>query len=111
LYVSGLGIREEQLIFERKTNTKRETTIRFFDGFENEAENRVLKKVIEKNLCKPDRPVLKLLPTLNNPVLAKVLLAYNWFAHTLQIIMPHTNRIQSQSLLPLFHIFMITLKS
>ncbi|KAA6326675.1 hypothetical protein EZS27_024251 [termite gut metagenome] len=88
LYESGLGAKQDCLIFERKTNEENRTSIHFFDEFAKEKENVVLKTVIEKNLSKSDKPILKLLTTLNNPYLDSVKNAFEWFENTLQIITP-----------------------
>ena len=88
LYESGLGLKDDVLIFERNTDEKGNVSIRFFPGFEKKKENAVLKTVIEKNLAKPNQLVLKLLTTLNNPELKSAVEAFNWFQHTLRIISP-----------------------
>lgn len=88
LYESGLGKTADKLIFERKTDEKSKTLITFLEAFENDKESQILKKVIEKNLTKPNRPLLKLLTTLNNPFLEKANNAFNWFKDTLEIIYP-----------------------
>jgi AAA15 family ATPase/GTPase len=88
LYESGLGLKEDVLIFERNTDEKGNVSIRFFPDFEKKNENAVLKTVIEKNLAKHNKPVLRLLTTLNNPELKHAVEAFNWFQNTLQIIVP-----------------------
>jgi HrpA-like RNA helicase len=88
LYKSGLGKQNDELIFERKTVQDKKTFIKFSEKFESNPENLVLKKVIEKNLSKPNKPIFKLLTTLENPFLAEIETAFNWFENTLQIIKP-----------------------
>lgn len=88
LYLSGLGKKEDQLIFERKTDQNKKTTIKCSEDFENDAESKVLKSVIEKNLSKANKPLLKNLADLNNPFLKETETALNWFEDTLRIIMP-----------------------
>ncbi len=88
LYQSGLGVHDDALIFERKTNEKGLTSIRFFKDFEKSKENILLKKVIENNLTKPNQPIFKLLTTLNNPSLISVVKAFAWFDNALTIISP-----------------------
>lgn len=90
LYESGLGKRDDILIFERKTTKEEKTSIRFFAGFEDNKENLVLKNVIEKNLSKPNKPILKLLTTLESPDLQKISEPLSWFEETLQIIGPES---------------------
>ncbi len=88
LYVSGLGKKGDQLIFERKTDKDRKTKLQFFSEFEEDVESQVLKKVIEKNLSKPNKTILKLLTTLDNEFLSLVNIAFKWFDDALQIITP-----------------------
>ncbi len=84
LYISGLGKNEDKLIFERNTNEEGKTTLQFLPEFESDAESQVLKRVIEKNLAKPNQPILKLLSTLNSDFLYDVNVALDWFEDTLQ---------------------------
>jgi uncharacterized protein len=93
LYESGLGKKDDKLIFERKTDKDKKTRLKFSDQFESSHENLVLKKVIEKSLSKPNKPILKLLTTLENPYLADIGTALNWFEETLQIVMPEAKPI------------------
>lgn len=86
LYISGLGKKEDRLIFERNTNKEGKTNITFFNEFENDKESQVLKRVIEKNLAKSGQPILKLLTTLNSPLLNEVNIAFDWFESTLQFL-------------------------
>ncbi|MDR2448991.1 MAG: ATP-binding protein [Prevotellaceae bacterium] len=88
LYESGLGLKDDVLIFERNTDEKGTVSIRFFSDFEKKKENALLKTVIEKNLARPNKPVLKLLTTLNNPELKHAVEAFNWFQNTLHILSP-----------------------
>ena len=68
LYVSGLGKKNDKLIFERKTSDK-ETTIQFLDDFENDEKSKVLKAVLLEEFVKPNEPVLKLLSNRDNKFL------------------------------------------
>ena len=91
LYESGLGKREDILIFERKTDVDGETSILFFEEFKKSEENKVLATVIERNLSKFNKPVLKLLISLNNTLLNdKIKDAFDWFDSTLNILTPYS---------------------
>lgn len=91
LYESGLGRKEDTLIFERKTNADHKTSIRFFAEFSSTEENKVLGNVIEKNLSKYNKPILKLLITLENDLLnEKIKDAFDWFDNTLNILTPYS---------------------
>lgn len=87
LYVSGLGKKEDKLIFERKT-VDEETSIKFLDDFENDEKSQVLKTVLLEEFVKPNEPVLKLLSNRDNKFLKDVKKAYEWLSETLQIITP-----------------------
>jgi AAA15 family ATPase/GTPase len=87
LYISGLGKKEDKLIFERITRDK-VTTINFLDDFEKDEKSQVLKTVLIEEFVKPNEPVLKLLSKRDNNFLKDVKKAYEWFSETLQIITP-----------------------
>lgn len=88
LYESGLGRKDDVLIFERKSDKNNNTTLKFLDAFENDEESKAFKKVLEKNFIKPDKPIFKLLTTLDNSYLKDVDIALEWFNSTLQIMTP-----------------------
>ncbi|MDL2257178.1 ATP-binding protein [Bacteroidales bacterium OttesenSCG-928-I14] len=90
LYESGLGKREDTLLYERKTIDKERISVHFYSNFNTKPENVVLKNVIEKNLAKPNKSILKLLTTLNNNDLENITEPFNWFNETLQIITPES---------------------
>lgn len=88
LYITGLGITEDRLLFERKTNIKTKETTIHSDLFEKDAESRTLKKVIEKNLSKPTKIIFRSLTTFNEPYLKDIETAIQWFDETLYIVTP-----------------------
>lgn len=88
LYLSGLG-KEDKLIFERRTSEGK-SKIRFFEGFENTNENKVLKSVIEKDLVRPDKPLLTLLKGLTNDSFDDIKACYSWFSNNIEVIFPKT---------------------
>lgn len=90
LYVSGLGRKPDELIFERKTDNQNETTIRFVEDFEKDEKSQLLKAILLDEFVKPEKPVIKLLSKRDNQFLKLVKLAYKWFDDTLTIITPHT---------------------
>lgn len=87
LYISGLGKKEDNLIFERETADE-ETTIKFLDDFEDDEKSQVLKTVLLEEFVKPNEPVLKLLSNRDNKFLKDIKKAYDWFSETLEIITP-----------------------
>jgi uncharacterized protein len=88
LYLSGLGKKEDQLIFERKSDTEGKPFLRFKEKFEADPESKVLKQVILKNLMKPNQTILKLLGELDSTFLPEVQTAINWFEKSLFVITP-----------------------
>ena len=88
LYLSGLGKKNDVLIYERKTDKENKTSIVFLEGFENDEKSQVLKSVLLEEFVKPNEPILKLLSNRDNKFLTPVKSAYKWFEDTLQIITP-----------------------
>lgn len=86
LYLSGLGVANDELIFERTTDEV--TELRFSDEFEKDEKSQILKSVLLEDFIKPTKPVLNLLSRRDNKHLEHVRNAYNWFAQTLQIVSP-----------------------
>jgi len=83
LYISGLGKEDDKLIFERNTNDEGKTSLQFLPEFENDAESQVLKRVIEKNLAKPNESIFYLLSDMDNPFLKTINVAFDWFGEVL----------------------------
>ena len=88
LYQSGLGINEDELIYERNTDDEDKTVIKFLTDFEEDERSQVLKSVLLEDFVKPNVPILKLLSNRDNKYLHNVKKAFNWFNETLEIILP-----------------------
>ena len=88
LYLSGLGKKNDILIFERKTDKEDKTSIVFLEEFEKDEKSQVLKSVLLEEFVKPNEPILRLLSNRDNKFLSPVKSAYKWFEDTLQIITP-----------------------
>jgi len=88
LYLSGLGKRADELVYERSTTKNGAVTLRFFDAFMHSDEGRVLKSILEKNLIKPTMTALKVLADLGNPELLHMARAYEWFVKKFHIVTP-----------------------
>jgi AAA15 family ATPase/GTPase len=88
LYLSGLGKTEDRLLFERKTNKEKKTTISFLEEFEKDEKSQLLKSVLIESLVKPNKPLLKLLAENGNQFLTSIKTAFKWFDETLQILTP-----------------------
>ncbi len=88
LYLSGLGRKKDELLFERKTDKQGITEILFLKPFEDDERSQLLKSVLLEDLVKPNKPILRLMANRNNKFLNDVRKAFGWFQGTLQIITP-----------------------
>lgn len=88
LYISGLGKKEDILLFERKTDEFNKVTTKFSSEFENDAESKTLKSVIEKTLSKPEKTIFKLLSELDNEFLKSIKAPFEWFVEDIVILTP-----------------------
>lgn len=88
LYLSGLGKNPDELIFERKTNNNKITSIQFLADFENDEKSQLLKSILLEEFVKHNEPILKLISKRENKFLKNVKKAFRWFDDTLQIITP-----------------------
>ncbi len=86
LYLSGLGQKEDKLIFERKTNKDGVTEINFSENFEHDEKSQLLKSVLLEDFVEPDKVILTLLSNRDNKFLQDVKKAVNWFANTLRVL-------------------------
>jgi AAA15 family ATPase/GTPase len=111
--VSGLGIKKDEMLFRRTIDFDKKIQIEFFEGFEENKENVLLKTVIEKDLIKPDKPLIHLLQSLSSDAFVDIRFATKWFTENLEVIYPHTRpsalveRIDKESDLKLFAIDMM----
>lgn len=90
LYISGLGIKEDKLLYERKTDENEITTINFLNDFEEDEKSQILKSVLLEEFVKANEPVLKLISNRDNKFLQDIKKAFNWFNETLQVITPYS---------------------
>lgn len=88
LYLSGLGKEADKLIFERSTDEKEVTNIKFSNDFENDEKSLILKSILLEEFVKSNEPILKLISNRDNKFLKDAKKAFNWFNETLQIITP-----------------------
>lgn len=80
---------DDTMIFHREYKEGK-TTIQFFKAFEEQLENRTLKKIIETDLLKANQPLFSLLNTITNDQFIDIKMAYHWFDKQLTIIYPET---------------------
>jgi AAA15 family ATPase/GTPase len=91
LYMSGLGSKDDKLIFHRTTDKKKNVEVKFLEEFENDEKSQILKSVlIDDKLIKYNETALKILANRENKFLQDIKKAYNWFESTLQIITPES---------------------
>jgi uncharacterized protein len=90
LYESGLGTKADKLIFERKTDANKNTSIKFSPAFEDDEKSQLLKDVLLQDFVKPTETILKLISNRENKHLKIAKKAYNWFSDTLTIITPES---------------------
>jgi uncharacterized protein len=88
LYESGLGMKEDKLVYERKTDENGHSSIQFLEAFERDEKSQILKSVLLQDFVKPTEPILKLISNRENPYLKAAKNAYAWFSETLTIISP-----------------------
>ncbi len=88
LYLSGLGIKKDRLLFERKTNEAGKSELLFSEEFEKDEKNKLLKSILLEEFVQPEKPILKLLSNRENKYFNDVKKSFYWFAETLQIITP-----------------------
>lgn len=90
LYESGLGKKQDKLIYERKTNRNNKTTIKFNERIDKNEEVKIIKDVLTKEFTKPNATVLKLLADRENEKFTEIKEVYNWFKNNLKIIYPNS---------------------
>jgi AAA15 family ATPase/GTPase len=87
LYLSGLGKKDNKLLFERITDEESKK-ITFKSPLLKDEEGKILTNIIENNLAKPNKTIFKLLTTLNKTELQDIKTALNWFKDSLVIVTP-----------------------
>lgn len=88
LYESGLGTKNDKLIYERITTKNNKTTIKFNDKFEKNEKIKLIKEVLIHEFVKPNGTVLKLLAKRENESFIEIKNVYDWFDNNLEIIYP-----------------------
>lgn len=90
LYETNISDNTDILIYERKTNKKEETTIKFSESFEKDEKNQIIKEVLLQEFIKPNKPILKWLADRKSSDLEIVKKAYAWFDEVLTVITPES---------------------
>ncbi len=91
LYISGLGKKEDELVFERGIDEKGRPTLRFLPDFQRDLKNAVFIDVLTESYIRHDFSVLKLLAeSEKGPTGFNAGKALEWFANTLTLVTPDT---------------------
>ncbi len=88
LYTSGLGNDNDELIFDRRTDSENVTSIKFSKEFEQDESCILFKDILLDDFVKPTKTILRLISNRKNNFLSEVKKSYEWFDKTLQIITP-----------------------
>lgn len=90
LYVSGLGNKDDRLLFDRKTSEDKITEITFMEEFEKDEKGKLLKDIILEEFVMPNKLIFKNVAEKNNKFLKDIKNAFNWFENILMLITPRT---------------------
>ena len=88
LYRSGLGKKNDELIFERTTIEEGKSNLKFMEAFEADERGQLLKSILLEEFVKPGQSIFRLLSNRDNKFLQDIKTAFRWFENTLQIITP-----------------------
>lgn len=91
LYLSGLGVSDDKLVYVRTTDNAGETSLTFSDEYEADEKSQLLKSILLEDFVKPNEPILKLLSNRSNPFLQAAKVAFSWFKNNLVILSPHSS--------------------
>lgn len=94
LYESGLGEKPDTVIFERKTDEKRETKITFAPKYESTAKEKLRKELYESEILKPQTTLLW---QLKKSGIKESKLVINWFESNLMVVFAEAKPIHLMS--------------
>ena len=90
LYKTGLGVKDDELLFERTTdaNTKQ---IKIESPLFNQSEkSKIVKEMLENTFSKVDQITFRVLANMKDDYLEEVRKAIAWFDNTLLVVAPHS---------------------
>lgn len=90
LYLSGLGKREDRLLFERKTKENKHTSITFAPHIEEDEKGHLLKEILLEEFTAPDKSVLKWLAARKSDLFQEMKKVMQWFDEGLKILSPYS---------------------
>lgn len=89
LYLSSLGKGDDTLILKRSISSGR-NKLEFYKEFYKKEENKTLAKVIQDNLIKKDKSVLKILSEMDNDDFFSIRLFMDYFRYNFAVISPES---------------------
>lgn len=88
LYLSGLGKKEDELLFERKTTEDKTTSITLAKHIEEDEKGKLLKEILLEEFAKPNQSIMKWLADRESALFANIKKAWQWFDDYLYILAP-----------------------
>ena len=88
LYISGLGVKKNELVFERTQNEDGENNVELPESFYRNSEGKILNDVIIKSFKKSRKTFLKVLSELEHESFDDIRNAYSWFKEKLVALTP-----------------------
>ncbi|MDO9580243.1 MAG: AAA family ATPase [Bacteroidales bacterium] len=85
-----MGKKDDELVFQSETDVNGKVLIKFNAEFEKSTENQTLISVIQKDLAKPNKSVLKLLSNISNEGFNDCRNVTRWFSKKLRVILPES---------------------
>lgn len=90
LYISGLGDKDNSLVFERTKNDDGINEIRFSKEFDKTEEGKLLRKLITDSYKKSNKPFIHILHELEHSLLDEINKAFDWFKNQLYVLQPNS---------------------
>ena len=90
LYILHYGKKEDELVFERKTNNKAKETLKLSPKYTKSPKDKLLIELYEDDLLKPDNLFIHL---AKDKKFREITAAFEWFEHHIAIIFPGTRNV------------------
>lgn len=87
LYISGLGKKADELLFERKEENGK-IKLSFHSDIETRENIQMFKDLVIKEFIKPHQSIFQFLANREDEVFGKIKHAFKWFSQTLIVLMP-----------------------
>ncbi len=86
LYESGLGVKPDTLIYERKTNHNGETKITFASKYEQNTKAKIRRELYENEILRNHITLLWQLNQAKEPIMEEAKFVFNWLENNLLVI-------------------------